>query len=170
MKKILLCVAVAMLALSCTPPGVLYRDGWMFDDFSGSQADTSKRRSIVFTARRYLGVPYRYGGDSPRGFDCSGFTMYVFRANSINIPRSTEKQYRSGRHISRGRLRPGDLVFFQTSRRRFSHVGIYVGNGRFIHSPRTGKRISYASLDNSYWKRRFRGAATYIYPERMASR
>ncbi|TFH38849.1 MAG: NlpC/P60 family protein, partial [Chrysiogenales bacterium] len=112
---------------------------------------------------RYIGVRYRHGGETPRGFDCSGYVMYVYRKNGILLPRSAARQYRAGRKISLRSAAPGDLLFFNTSgRRRLSHVGIYMGGSRFLHAPRTGKRISYANLKNPYWKRRYTGAVTFL--------
>jgi cell wall-associated NlpC family hydrolase len=120
------------------------------------------RRQIVRTAKRYLGVRYRYGGTNPRGFDCSGYVMYIYRKNGIPMPRSLSQQYRSGKRISLKRARPGDLVFFNISGRRISHVGLYVGNRTFIHAPRTGKRISFADMNKRYWRKRYAGAVTYL--------
>lgn len=111
---------------------------------------------IIAIARRYLGVPYAWGGTTPRGFDCSGYVQYVYRKAGHSIPRSAGAQYRALQHISRPR--PGDLVFFSTYTAGISHVGIYAGNGRFIHSPRSGKVVSYAKMGDSYWRRRYRGA------------
>jgi cell wall-associated NlpC family hydrolase len=89
-------------------------------------------------ARRFVGVPYRWGGSSPRaGFDCSGFVTYVYRHFGITLPHYTYSQYGRGRHVPRRRLEPGDLVFFNG----VSHVGLYVGRGRFIHAPHTGTRV-----------------------------
>jgi cell wall-associated NlpC family hydrolase len=140
--------------VSCAP--LLYRSGWI------SRAPKEGRR-IVRTARRYLGVRYKWGGASPRGFDCSGLVVYVYKKNGILLPRSVKGQYRRGKRIPSRRLRPGDLVFFKTERARLSHVGIYAGGMRFIHAPRTGKRVTYASLKNPYWRRRYRGAVTYLH-------
>jgi len=146
--------AAAAILVSCSPPYV--RQG---RDYLGEP----DRREIMGTARRYLGVPYRYGGDTPRGFDCSGFVMYVFRKNGYPMPRDAVSQYREGRKVSLREARPGDLVFFNTSgAKRFSHVGIYAGRGKFIHAPSSGKRVSVASLDNRYWKRRYLGAVSYF--------
>ncbi len=127
-----------------------------------SFSPSSDRGGIISTAQNYLGVKYRYGGVSPSGFDCSGLVQYVYRKNGINLPRSTRDQYCRGKRVSRSSMQPADLVFFHTGSRRISHVGIYAGNGRFIHAPRTGKRVSYARMDNSYWKKRFVGAVSYL--------
>jgi cell wall-associated NlpC family hydrolase len=117
--------------------------------------------NIVNTAKKYLGVSYKYGGNDPGGFDCSGFTMYVYKKNRIRIPRSTNEQFTSGKRVKIREANPGDLVFFDINGRGISHVGIYTGNYRFIHAPRTGKNVSYANLKNPYWKKRFKGIVTY---------
>lgn len=101
-----------------------------------------KVSGIVSTAFNYLGTPYVWGGTSPRGFDCSGFTQYVFRKKGIYLPRTSREQARVGERVSRSNLRPGDLVCFP------GHVGIYIGNDQFIHSPRPGKSVTVASLSS----------------------
>jgi cell wall-associated NlpC family hydrolase len=123
------------------------------DDVSGS--------GIVQTAEKYIGVPYRYGGSDPRGFDCSGLAMYVYKKNGIRLPRGTNDQFISGKRIKISDASPGDLIFFDITGKGISHVGIYTGNYRFIHSPRTGKTVSYGDLKNPYWKKRYRGIVTY---------
>ena len=111
---------------------------------SGEQAELGHR--VVRYAKRFLGVPYVYGGMSPRGFDCSGFTAYVYRRFGIRLPHYTVAQYRRGRNIRVRRLRPGDLVFFHG----LGHVGMYVGEGRFIHAPRRGTRVRIDPLAGWY--------------------
>jgi cell wall-associated NlpC family hydrolase len=122
------------------------------------------RDEIVRTAERFIGVPYRWGGFSvDAGFDCSGLSMTVYRLNGLNLPRVSREQYKTGTPITRSQLLRGDLVFFATSGgRRVSHVGIYAGNGKFIHAPRKGKRIRAESLSNSYFRSRYLGARTYL--------
>ena len=124
----------------------------------------SLRRGITRTAERFLGVPYKWGGESSKeGFDCSGLTMTVYRLNGLKLPRNSRQQYKAGRSVSKKELKPGDLVFFATKGgRRVNHVGIYLGNNRFIHAPRTGKNIRVASLGNPYFVERFRGGRTYL--------
>lgn len=107
--------------------------------------------SIVATARHYLGTPYRSGGSTPAGFDCSGFTSYVYRQYGISIPRTSGGQGSCGSYVSKSQLRPGDIVSFP------GHVGIYVGGNSFIHSPSSGKRVEITSLNSSYFKNRFQG-------------
>lgn len=105
-----------------------------------------------------LGVAYRYGGTSAStGFDCSGFMQHIFRRSmGLNLPRTSAEQAKMGVGVSRGELQPGDMVFFRTmGRGRISHVGLYIGNDRFIHAPRTGKRIEITSLSNKYWNTKY---------------
>jgi cell wall-associated NlpC family hydrolase len=105
--------------------------------------------SIVSKARQYLGTPYRSGGSTPAGFDCSGFTQYVFKQFGIGLPRTSGGQGSVGGYVSKGDLRPGDLVVFS------GHVGIYVGNGNMIHSPRTGKSVEITSINTAYWRAKY---------------
>lgn len=117
---------------------------------------------MVMSAMKFLGVPYRRGGDSAEhGFDCSGFTRHVFE-NSIGLalPRRADEQARDSklRQVLRDELKPGDLVFFNTMRKAFSHVGIYVGDGKFIHSPRAGGEVRIEDMRQAYWNKRYNGA------------
>lgn len=122
------------------------------------------QESIVRTAQRFIGTAYRWGGTSQRdGFDCSGLTMTVYRLNGLELPRSAHDQFHAGTPVTRNGLQPGDLVFFATgSANRISHVGIYKGQGRFIHAPSQGNPIRTASLSNTYFDTRFRGARRYF--------
>lgn len=122
------------------------------------------REAIVNTAKRYVGVPYRWGGESPRsGFDCSGLTMVVYRLNGLDLPRSSRQQWQAGRPVKRSQMVKGDLVFFATAGgRRVSHVGIYTGDGKFLHAPSSGRKIRMSSLSNRYYHTRYLGARTYL--------
>ncbi len=113
--------------------------------------------SLISSAMGLLGVAYRYGGTSAStGFDCSGFMQHIFRRSmQISLPRTSAEQARMGVAVSRGELQPGDMVFFNTAGRRISHVGLYIGNNRFIHAPRTGKSIEITSLGNKYWNSKY---------------
>jgi cell wall-associated NlpC family hydrolase len=107
------------------------------------------------------GKPYRPGGNSPRGFDCSGLVQYSYGRVNISVPRSTEEQWASSRTVARKDLRPGDLLFFHQEGKRNSHVAIYVGGSRFVHAPSSGKQVSTASLSDRYWSRHFAGARRF---------
>ncbi len=121
-----------------------------------------KASDMVLTAMNFLGVPYRRGGNSvERGFDCSGFTRHVFEMSvGLVLPRRVDEQATAPGLIAvkRDELKPGDLVFFNTLKRTFSHVGIYVGEGKFIHSPRTGGEVRVEDMRFVYWAKRFTGA------------
>jgi len=121
-------------------------------------ASTGKTHSAVRHALSYLGTRYRYGGSSSRGFDCSGFTAYIYRRHGINLPHNSSAQYRVGKPVSRSELRPGDLVFFRTRGSRVSHVGIYIGNGKFVHASSARGRVRIDTLDSGYYKQRYVGA------------
>jgi hypothetical protein len=126
--------------------------------------DVRLREEIIRTAGQYVGVPYRWGGESPRtGFDCSGLTMVVYRLNGLDLPRSSRQQWKVGRPIDRSRLQKGDLVFFATrGGNRVSHVGIYTGENKFLHAPRRGSRIKTSSLSSKYFRTRYVGARSYL--------
>ena len=117
---------------------------------------------MVLSAMNFLGVPYRRGGSSPeQGFDCSGFTRHIFEASlGLVLPHRADEQARLAGLLSvaKDELKPGDLVFFNTMRRAFSHVGIYVGEGKFIHAPRTGGAVRVEDMRQAYWAKRFNGA------------
>jgi len=106
------------------------------------------------------GTPYKYGGNSPEsGFDCSGFVGHVFKHKlGKSLPRSSNEISRMGTVQKAGMLRPGDLVFYNTLNKTYSHVGIYLGEGQFIHSPSSGKAVSIVNMDEPYWQKRYNGA------------
>jgi cell wall-associated NlpC family hydrolase len=111
-------------------------------------------QEIVDTAQQYLGVPYVYGGRSPKGFDCSGLVWYVYRQHGIELPDSSYKQAGHGERIPQDEMMPGDLVFFQSGG-RVNHVGLYIGDGVMIHAPGKGKRVRKAKLSEKYYRRHF---------------
>ena len=129
-----------------------------------SYGEAYLRDEIVSTAESFIGVPYSWGGTSPQqGFDCSGLTMAVYKLNGLILPRSSRDQYVAGTPISRDKLLKGDLVFFATAQgKKATHVGIYTGEGKFIHAPGKDKRIRIDSLTNGYFKTHFLGARTYL--------
>ena len=119
------------------------------------QPEVDQGELVARYARTFVGVPYRWGGTSPRtGFDCSGFVAFVYRHFGVSLPHYTVAQFERGRRVARGALRPGDLVFFAG----LSHVGLYIGDGRFVHAPHTGTRVSVASLRRGWYRETFAGA------------
>ena len=145
----------------------LYSKGIIHDFYivaPKSHSRTRLRDKIIRTAVNFIGVPYRWGGESvEEGFDCSGFTMTVYRLNGLDLPRSSRAQWNAGVSVSRSELEKGNLIFFRTtSSNRVSHVGIYDGDGRFIHAPGKGKKVRRSSLNNRYYKKRYAGAKTYF--------
>ena len=123
-----------------------------------------KRTELVLVSLSQVGLRYRWGGISPNGgFDCSGLVVYVFhQALQVIVPRTSYAQARIGRSIGSNGPRPGDLVFFNTMRQRYSHVGIYVGEGRFVHAPAANALVRLDSFEAPYWRDRFDGARQLI--------
>lgn len=124
------------------------------------QTPTARMNDVALYALSLADTPYRYGGNSgDGGFDCSGFVQHVYlNTLGIKLPRTSAEMSRAGAPPDAGRLRPGDLVFFNTRQRPFSHVGIYVGEERFVHSPSSGKTIMVTSMREKYWRDRYNGA------------
>jgi len=114
----------------------------------------SKGLQIVSIAESMLGSPYKYGGASPRGFDCSGLVYYTHQQLDITVPRTTRQKaaHKQGKQLNSAQ--PGDILFFKIYGNKISHAGIYTGNNQFIHAPKSGKYVSYANLDEPYWKSR----------------
>ncbi|MCY7306835.1 MAG: C40 family peptidase [Rhodoferax sp.] len=124
------------------------------------QTVTEKASELVINAMGFLGVPYRLGGNSlETGFDCSGFVRAMYQQTvGLLLPRSADQQAAATKTIDKSELKPGDLVFFNTMRRAFSHVGIYVGDNKFIHSPKPGAEVRVEDMRIGYWQTRFNGA------------
>lgn len=132
--------------------------GLIFSMSVPANASANSSSSLISSARNYLGIPYKYGGATTSGFDCSAYTQRVFKDVGISIPRTTGGQYGLGTPVSKSNLQVGDLVFFNTTGRGVSHVGIYIGNSNFIHAS-TSKGVSIASInDPYYWGKRYLGA------------
>jgi len=121
---------------------------------------SEQRAEALLQTLLQLGVDYRYGGKSPEsGFDCSGLVAHVFReAYGVQLPHNARAQSEMGVRVSLSELRAGDLVFYNTLNRPYSHVGIYLGDGRFVHAPKTGAQVRVESINGRYWMRRFDGA------------
>jgi len=125
---------------------------------SNSAVPTSIGSKAADVALTMVGKPYRYGGSSPRGFDCSGLVHYSYGRAGVSVPRSTKTQLRNSRSVSLKRLQRGDLLFFNQEGKKSSHVAIYVGNSRFVHAPSSGKRVYVGNLESRYWRRHLAGA------------
>jgi cell wall-associated NlpC family hydrolase len=129
--------------------------------------DRADDRGVVIarTAAHLIGSPYQFGGADTQGFDCSGLVVYVHQRAGLDVPRTADEQRRAAHPISRDALLPGDVVFFRTHSRRSSHhvdhVGIYTGEGRFIHAPHSGEAVSYASLETGYYRKHFVSAGRF---------
>jgi cell wall-associated NlpC family hydrolase len=141
-----------------------------FRSFAGGVlARTSKLATqLTRSALRFLGVPYVFGGTSSNGFDCSGYVQHVFALLGINLPRTADAQYDEGHRIVGG-MKPGDLVFFQTYAAGASHVGIYIGNGKFVHAS-SSHGVMVSSLSDSYWHARFIGAKRFISTKHLVAK
>jgi cell wall-associated NlpC family hydrolase len=117
----------------------------------------SRGRRVVTIALRYLGTPYRWAGASPAGFDCSGFVMYVYSKVGVSLPHNSTQLWGRGSRITRNALQPGDVVFFNG----LSHVGIFIGNGRFVHSPHSGDVVKISHLTERWYRSTYDGARRY---------
>ncbi len=128
---------------------------------------TSRASELALNALGMLGIRYKRGGNTPEnGLDCSGLVRYVFKESwGANLPRTAEEISKLGQQVETKDLQPGDLVFYNTLRRGFSHVGIYLGDNKFIHSPSSGGEVRIESMDIGYWKKRFNGARRINDPE-----
>jgi cell wall-associated NlpC family hydrolase len=115
------------------------------------------KHALIEIAEGLRGKPYRYGGVTPKGFDCSGFVHYAYDKAGLSIPRTTGEQYQMAQRLSINEARPGDLLFFRINSRKLKHVGLYVGKGRFLHASTSKKRVAEASLEDPYWDKRLLG-------------
>ncbi|WP_027410754.1 C40 family peptidase [Anoxybacteroides tepidamans] len=123
--------------------------------FNAEAAVTSQK--VITEAKKLIGTPYKFGGTTPKGFDCSGFVYYTYKKAGKTLPRSSASMYQTGKKVHKSNLRPGDLVFFTTYKKGASHVAIYIGNNSIIHAT-SSKGVKIDNLNNSYWKPKFIGA------------
>ncbi len=157
------------LAAAAASPTALAYDGPVASGAAVAVGDAGSE--VVFRALSLLGVSYRFGGNTPEtGLDCSGLVRLVFNDTlGLPLPRRSEEISRVGSEIDPSELQPGDLVFFNTLRRAFSHVGIYIGNNQFVHAPSTGRTIRVENLGADYWTRRFDGARRLLSQDLLAA-
>lgn len=153
-----LCLLASLPARADEMPQPLQLEMSMLDRATATVEDTLER------ALDLIGIRYRRGGSSPEtGFDCSGYVSHVFREGlGLYLPRSAREMSRTGEEVRRDELQPGDLVFFNTMRRAFSHVGIYLGDNRFVHAPRSGGKVRIEDMRERYWLKRFNGARRVV--------
>jgi len=155
LRALLLTALLAMLA-ACTP----FQRGLPGE--AGAQPQTDRGTALLQVAQSRIGAPYRYGGAGPDAFDCSGLVSYAHGQLGVRVPRSAAQQFAAATPVPRRDLRPGDLVFFRLEGRDVSHVGIYVGDERFVHAPQSGGQVRMASLDEEYFRRHFAGAGRLL--------
>jgi cell wall-associated NlpC family hydrolase len=137
------------------------RPGLDYDALMASPARpvSDVRKQVIETATALAGTPYKFGGTTPAGFDCTGYVRYVFReAAGLTLPRTSIDQIQQGAPLSPTQLQPGDLVYFRIDRKKDLHLGIYLGDGRFIHAPSSGGVVNVQSIGKDYWRTRFLGA------------
>lgn len=164
--NVVLAAAILVAGLAIAPNGVLAAGDTPATRAAGdnpaASADhpTNPAAELVIRSLSMLGVNYKWGGSSPdTGLDCSGLVRFVYEETLGKVlPRRSVEMSREGESVDRHELKPGDLVFFNTLRRAFSHVGIYIGNNQFVHAPSRGKQVRVESLESSYWAKRFNGA------------
>ena len=162
MQKILLTLAIILVA-GCGSSGYQSAAAPVHHSASRHTPASAYSADLLAIAQRQIGVPYRYGGYTPRqGFDCSGLMHFVHARAGIQIPRATREQYRRSRPVALAAIRPGDLLFFRMNGDKPNHVGLYTGGGRFIHAPSSGKTVSESSLQNDYWHYRLIAAGRFI--------
>jgi cell wall-associated NlpC family hydrolase len=161
------CMLAVILGLSSSALGADAPTSEPNRAFAKLQEFTNRASELALSAMGMLGIRYKFGGTTPEnGLDCSGLVRYVFKeVLGANLPRTSEEISRLGQRVDTKDLQPGDLVFYNTLRRGFSHVGIYLGDNKFIHSPSTGGEVRIESMDVGYWQKRFNGARRITEPE-----
>jgi cell wall-associated NlpC family hydrolase len=141
MRVLLLVVLLSLAGCASAPPR------------ASSGSTQSAAELAAGQAAKMVGKPYKFGGSSPAGFDCSGLVLYSYRHAGITLPHSTERQRAGSRLVKVADLRRGDLLFFNQEGKKYGHVAIYVGHGKFVHAPSSGKSVRTDRLDNPYWKK-----------------
>jgi cell wall-associated NlpC family hydrolase len=165
-RKLAAYIAVSVFGVICTAAVATTHD--VVQEVASSPAQAPDRASrmseLIMTAMTLIGVNYKFGGNTPEsGFDCSGLVRHLFNGSfGISLPRTSHELVRHGKAIEKTALEIGDLVFYNTRRRAYSHVGIYIGEGRFIHAPSRGRSVETVDMSNSYWVKRFNGARRLV--------
>ena len=159
MKTRLQLIALSLLAIPLLLSGCASRVSYAQHSSPPDSRQTKHPATAIAT--KMLGKPYRYGGASPRGFDCSGLVYYAYHKAGYKVPRTSQRQYRDSLPVKRADIREGDLLFFRIEG-KVSHVGVYLGHDNFIHAPSSGKRVSIASLNTPYWKQRLTKAGRFF--------
>jgi cell wall-associated NlpC family hydrolase len=157
-------IAAAALSMAIVSPAQATEETRRSEENSFLERYTNKAQDLILKGLEMVGVSYRRGGTDPdAGLDCSGFVQLVFRdAIGMVLPRTSREMSEVGARVDHQELKPGDLVFFNTMRRAFSHVGIYLGEGRFMHSPRPGGEVRVEDMGSSYWVKRYNGARRVV--------
>jgi cell wall-associated NlpC family hydrolase len=153
-------MVLILLSAGCAPTKVQVPNYSRPKQTVSSHKKKPKAAAVISTSRSLIGTPYQWGGHSPEtGFDCSGFSWYVFSKNGINLPRMTSQQFKTGKAVQKANIRAGDLVFFKVSKKKKSlHVGIVSEDSSFIHSPSFGKSVMESSMSNPFWRSHYLGA------------
>lgn len=125
---------------------------------ASTPAQSALGERVVKLVQQQIGAPYVYGGDTPRGFDCSGLVEFVYGQTGVRLPRTAEGQFNATPRVTLATLRPGDILFFRSDSGNLMHVGVYIGSHWFVHAPDSGKAVETARLDSAYWKGHYLGA------------
>ncbi len=131
--------------------------------YNYNASDYNKGQAVAQTALSQVGKPYRFGGVTPKtGFDCSGLIYWSYKQHGLEVPRVAKEQMKSGQKVDNGKLRPGDIVAFRLGKNRY-HTGLYIGRGKFVHSPSKGKKVRVEEMRSDYWKNRFVGVRRVLH-------
>ena len=151
-------VAVLVFLAACSSTPTADKHGASANGGQYATSDDNAASQAARNARKMVGKPYVYGGSTPAGFDCSGLIQYSYQRAGVSVPRTTRSQFKAGIPVPTHALREGDLVFFDQEGRKYSHVGIYIGDGQFVHAPSSGKQVRIDRLDKRYWQKHFTAA------------
>jgi cell wall-associated NlpC family hydrolase len=162
LKHLTIVILISTPGIGCVAGGGLRPESRPSVPPEAVSTSASAGDSLVITATRLTGIPYQQGGDTPSGFDCSGFTQFVFAQHGVSLPRQAQEQYREGRSVTVEDVRPGDLVFFTTIAPGASHVGVAITRDEFIHAPSENGVVRIERLSEGYWTNRYLGARRIV--------